>query len=63
LLAQTAGEYQEKLSGRGLELILTQPETPVRIMADGRHQWRIFDNLMSNVCKYSQPSTEFYLFT
>ncbi len=61
LLAQTAGEYQEKLNDRCLELILTQPEAPVRIMADGRHLWRIFDKLMSNVCKYSQPSTRVYL--
>jgi signal transduction histidine kinase len=61
LLAQTAGEYQEKLTAKGLELIMNQPEEPVRIMADGRHLWRIFDNLMSNICKYSQPSTRVYL--
>ena len=30
-------------------------------MADGRHLWRIFDNLMSNICKYSLPCTRVYL--
>lgn len=30
-------------------------------MADGRHIWRIFDNLMNNACKYAQPGTRIYL--
>ena len=30
-------------------------------MADGRRMWRIFDNLMNNICKYSQPQTRVYL--
>ncbi len=61
LLSQTAGEYGEKLEKSGLELVLTQPETPVTVMADGRHLWRIFDNLMNNICKYSLPSSRVYL--
>lgn len=61
LLSQTAGEYGEKLERAGLELVLTQPETPVTVMADGRHLWRIFDNLMNNICKYSLPSSRVYL--
>lgn len=28
---------------------------------DGRHMWRIFDNLMNNVCKYAQGGTGVYL--
>lgn len=61
LLDQTAGEYGERLSKAGLELVLTKPEEPVSIMADGRHMWRIFDNLMNNACKYAQPGTRIYL--
>ena len=30
-------------------------------MADGRRMWRIFDNLMNNICKYAQPGTRVYL--
>ena len=30
-------------------------------MADGRHLWRVFDNLMNNICKYSQKGTRVYL--
>lgn len=61
LLDQTAGEYGERLSKAGLELVLTKPEEAVTIMADGRHIWRIFDNLMNNACKYAQPGTRIYL--
>ncbi len=61
LLDQTAGEYGEKLLDRGLELVLTKPEESVAIQADGRHMWRIFDNLMNNICKYAQPNTRVYL--
>ena len=31
------------------------------IMADGRHIWRVLDNLMSNICKYSQENTRVYV--
>ena len=61
LLDQMAGEYSEKLSAAGLELILTKPEETVKIMADGRHMWRIFDNLLNNICKYAQRGTRVYL--
>ena len=30
-------------------------------MADGRHLWRVFDNLMNNICKYAMPGTRVYL--
>jgi signal transduction histidine kinase len=61
LLDQTVGEYEERLAQNGLELILAKPQEPVMIVADGRHLWRIFDNLMNNICKYTQPSTRVYL--
>ncbi|MGI6622247.1 MAG: ATP-binding protein [Acetivibrionales bacterium] len=33
----------------------------VYIMADGRLLWRVFDNLMNNICKYALPSTRAYI--
>ncbi len=60
-LSQADGEYEEKLEKANLQLVVTQPEKEVRIMADGRRMWRIFDNLMNNICKYSQPGTRVYL--
>ena len=61
MLTQTAGEYEQKLQEKDLVLVTHQPEQAVKIMADGRRLWRVFDNLMNNVCKYAQPSTRVYL--
>ena len=61
MLTQTAGEYEQRLQERELELITKQPETSVKIMADGRRLWRVFDNLMNNICKYAQRGTRVYL--
>lgn len=61
LLTQAVGEYQQKMTERGLELRDSQPEQPVRILADGRHLWRVFDNLLNNICKYAQENSRVYL--
>lgn len=61
MLTQTAGEYEQKLQEKDLVLITNQPEQSIKIMADGRRLWRVFDNLMNNVCKYAQCSTRVYL--
>lgn len=60
-LTQTVGEFEEKLSLSGLQLIVKKPEEAVYISADGRHLWRVVDNLMSNICKYAQPSSRVYV--
>ena len=61
LITQAEGEYREKLDAAGLTLVTRAPEDPLYILADGRRIWRVFDNLMNNVCKYSQPGTRVYL--
>ena len=38
----------------------TDPSGP-KILADGRLLWRVFDNLLSNICKYAMPGTRVYL--
>lgn len=58
---QAEGEYEDKLKKAGLTLVTKLPEESLKIMADGRRMWRIFDNLMNNICKYSQPGTRVYL--
>ena len=61
LLTQTAGEYEQRMRECGLQLVTRQPDKPLKIMADGRRLWRVFDNLMNNVCKYGQEGTRVYL--
>ncbi len=60
-LTQAAGEYEEKLAAAGLTLITKTPEKELRILADGRRMWRIFDNLMGNALKYALSGTRVYL--
>lgn len=61
LLSQTVGEFDERLKNAGLTPVLTVPDMPVKIMADGRHLWRVLENLTGNVCKYSLPGTRVYM--
>lgn len=61
ILSQAVGEYEQRFAGKDLELIVRQPEETVKILADGRHLWRVFDNLMNNICKYAQENTRVYL--
>lgn len=61
LLTQAVGEYQQRMEEKGLELKDSQPEKPVKILADGRHLWRVFDNLLNNICKYAQENSRVYL--
>jgi len=60
-MVQTVGEFEEKTAAQSLELIIKKPEEPVYINADGRHFWRVIDNLMNNICKYAQPNTRVYI--
>ncbi len=46
---------------KNLDLVARQPEGSVQIMADGRHLWRVFDNLLNNICKYAQEHSRVYL--
>ena len=60
-MVQTVGEFEEKTKNCNLELMIKKPKEPVYIMADGRHFWRVIDNLMNNICKYAQPGTRVYI--
>ena len=61
MLDQTAGEYGEKLTEKGLTLVVRKGEGSVPVRADVRHTQRIFDNLMGNILKYALPGTRVYL--
>lgn len=61
LLSQAVGEYEQRFEEKQLDMIIHQPEDAVIIEADGRHLWRVFDNLLNNICKYAQENTRVYL--
>ena len=60
LASQAAGEFDDKFSARNLEFNLALPEEPAWILADGRHLWRVFENLLNNAAKYSMEHTRIY---
>ena len=60
LCRQAAGEYIDRLEERKLELVANLAEEAY-IYADGRHLFRVLDNLFGNICKYAQPGTRVYL--
>ncbi|MBQ3404083.1 MAG: sensor histidine kinase [Oscillospiraceae bacterium] len=60
LLSQAIGEYEDRLNERQLELI-QDSDGPTEIWADGKLMWRVFDNLLSNVCKYALEGTRVYV--
>ena len=61
LIEQTAGEYTEKAEQAGLTFAISVPEEDMFVLSDGRMLWRIFENLLNNACKYSQPGTRVYI--
>lgn len=61
LLSQAVGEYEQRFADKQLETIVKQPEETVKVMADGRHLWRVFDNLLNNIYKYAQAGSRVYL--
>ncbi len=61
LVTQALGEYAEKFADAGLIPVVSLTEEEVYVSADGRHFWRILDNLMGNCVKYAMPGTRVYL--
>lgn len=60
LLHQSIAEYADRLEASRLTPMVNAPQDKVVIPADGRLLWRIYDNLLSNICKYSMPDTRVY---
>jgi signal transduction histidine kinase len=58
---QLMGEYSQRLSSLSLEAKVSVPAEKLKIMADSKKLWRVFDNLMSNICKYAQGGTRVYV--
>ena len=45
---------------RNLELVSTLPESSILIEADGRHLWRVLENVYNNAFKYAMEHTRVY---
>ena len=60
LLSQVSGEYQSRFELCKLEPIVKLSSEDPQILADGKLLWRVFDNLLSNICKYAMTGTRVY---
>lgn len=61
LLAQISGEYEQRLAEQNLTLITSPSPEEIFVMADGSQLWRVFDNLLGNICKYALENTRVYM--
>ncbi len=61
LVSQALGEYIERFEKNNLQVVLNKPEDLIFVMADNRHMWRVFDNILNNIAKYAQPNTRVYI--
>lgn len=60
-ISQVSGEFDDKFAKAELKAITKVPDYEVRILADSRRLWRVFDNLLNNICKYSMPGSRVYI--
>lgn len=60
LLQQSVAEYETRFAQAQITPVLRIQDSAATICADGRLLWRVFDNLLSNICKYAHPDTRAY---
>lgn len=63
VLSQALGEYESRLEQAKLEPVVKLTDAPAEVWADGKLLWRVFDNLLGNICKYALPNTRVYFRT
>ncbi|MDD4772220.1 MAG: sensor histidine kinase [Eubacteriales bacterium] len=61
LIGQCIAEYGERFTAAEINPIIELPDYPIFAQADGKLLWRIMDNLLGNICKYSLPGTRAYI--
>ncbi len=61
LLEQSLGEFSDKLEAKGLKPVVNFHTKDTVVRADGKHLWRVFDNLINNISKYAQENTRVYI--
>ncbi|MEG1141699.1 MAG: sensor histidine kinase [Clostridia bacterium] len=61
LLIQSIVELEDKISDSKLDFIINVPHEAVFTMIDGKKSWRVFENLILNITKYSILGTRVYI--
>ncbi|MCL2512699.1 MAG: HAMP domain-containing histidine kinase [Oscillospiraceae bacterium] len=61
LVTQGLGELDDKIKASSLDFKVSIPNKKLTARADGRLLWRVFENLLSNVFKYSLTGSRVYI--
>lgn len=61
LLQQALAEHDELIQQSSLDFRISHPTPPLYAVVDGQKLWRVFDNLVSNILKYSLENTRVYI--
>ena len=61
LVAQSIGEWEDKISEKNIEIISNLPEEKVMLNIDGQKFSRVLDNLFSNISKYALENSRVYV--
>jgi len=61
LLKQTLGELQEKIAASDLQIKTKFPDHKIVCSLDGQRSYRVFENLIGNILKYSLPHSRVYI--
>ncbi len=61
LLHQALAEYDEAIKDSTLQFRIQTIQKPIFATVDGQKLWRVFDNLIENILKYSLEQTRVYI--
>jgi signal transduction histidine kinase len=61
LINQAMGEYEEKIKESSLDFIIKTNQPQIYATVDGSKMWRVFDNVIGNIIKYSLEGTRVYI--
>lgn len=61
IVKQVNAEFEDRYRDKGIEIIFSAFEDKVLVKADGNHLWRVFENIYTNVEKYSVENSRVYI--
>ena len=61
LLKQTLAEFDDKINNSKLDFKIKLQKEKIYVMADGKKTWRVFENLIINILKYSLEDSRVYI--
>ncbi len=61
LIRQTLADMEEEMEKTGLSFKARYPEIPIHILGDGSKLYRVFQNLLTNIFKYSLEGSRVYI--